>query len=47
MKIGKGTVVISHGTLVDGTGRAAVPDGVVQIRDGQITYAGAASSAPA
>lgn len=46
MKIGKGTVVISHGQLVDGTGNAAVPDGVVQIRDGIITYAGPADSAP-
>ena len=46
MKIGKGTVVVSHGTLVDGTGRAEVPDAVLQICDGIITYAGPADAAP-
>lgn len=46
MKIGKGSVVISHGQVIDGTGKAAVQDGVVQIRDGLITYVGPATSAP-
>jgi imidazolonepropionase-like amidohydrolase len=46
MKIGQGTVVISNGQLVDGTGRAAVSDGVVHILDGCITYAGPSVTAP-
>ncbi|MDX1928702.1 MAG: amidohydrolase family protein [Pirellulaceae bacterium] len=46
MKIGKGTVVISHGTLVDGTGRPAVQNAVLQICDGVIAYAGPAHDAP-
>ncbi len=46
MKIGQGTVVISNGQLVDGTGAAAVVDGEVHIRDGHISYAGPKISAP-
>ena len=42
MKTAKGVTVIRNGRLLDGTGRAAVPDAAVVIRDGVIRYAGPA-----
>ena len=46
MKTACGTMVIHNGQLIDGTGAAAVPDAVVLIRDGRITYAGPVAQAP-
>ncbi|MCE9532365.1 MAG: amidohydrolase family protein [Planctomycetes bacterium] len=46
MKIASGFTAIVNGKLIDGTGRAAVPDAAVHIRDGRITYAGPAREAP-
>ncbi len=47
MKLAKGWTVISHGTLVDGTGVAPVPDAAVVAQDGKILYAGVAAGMPA
>jgi imidazolonepropionase-like amidohydrolase len=44
MKQGTGTVVIRNGQLIDGTGAAPVPRGLVEITDGRITFAGAEPS---
>ena len=41
-----GVTVIRNGQLVDGTGAAATPDGVVIAEDGVIRYAGPAAGAP-
>jgi len=38
--------VITNGQLIDGTGQAPVPDAVLVIRDGRITYAGPVATAP-
>jgi len=46
MKNAQGTLVIRNGQLVDGTGKAAVPDGLLISTDGRITYAGSAVGAP-
>lgn len=46
MKLASGVTVISNGTVILGTGAAAIPNGVVVIRDGKIEYAGAAAGAP-
>jgi len=46
MKQAEGRLVIRNGTLIDGRGGAAVPDGVVTIDKGRIEYAGPASTAP-
>ncbi len=46
MKLEPGTICITNGTLVDGTGGAPVPDGCLLIEDGRITYAGPAGEAP-
>lgn len=46
MKTAAGTTLIRNGQLVDGTGRPAVPDAAVVVRDGLITYAGPADGAP-
>ena len=46
MQTAQGTLLIFNGQLVDGTGRGAVPDAVLQARDGRITYAGPAAAAP-
>ena len=46
MKTARGTTVIEHGQLVDGTGAAAVPEAAVVICDGRIVYAGVAAGAP-
>ena len=46
MKTATGSLVIRNGQIIDGTGAAAVPDGVVVIEDGRISYAGSATYAP-
>ncbi len=46
MRAAKGTTIISHGQLVDGTGAAPVAEAAVVIEDGKIAYAGPASAAP-
>src|SRR5262245_48881638 len=46
MKTAQGVTIITNGQLVDGTGRAAVPDAAVMIEDGRIAYAGSAVHAP-
>ena len=46
MKTATGTTVIRNGQIVDGTGAAAVPDGVVVITDGVISYVGPRETAP-
>ena len=46
MKLENGSTVISNGQLIDGTGAAAVPDGLVLVTDGRIAYAGPAAGAP-
>jgi imidazolonepropionase-like amidohydrolase len=38
-------MAVTNGRLVDGTGRPAVPDAVVLIQDGRISYAGPAAGA--
>jgi imidazolonepropionase-like amidohydrolase len=46
MKTASGISVIRNGQLIDGTGAAPVPDGIVVIEDGRLSYVGAAASAP-
>lgn len=46
MKTAPGVTVIRNGKLVDGTGSPPVPDGVVVLEDGWISYAGAPSGCP-
>ena len=46
MRPASGWTVVSNGQLVDGTGRAAVPDAAVVVRDGKIVYAGRAAGTP-
>lgn len=46
MKKSSGTLIVSHGQLIDGTGAAAIPDATLVIRDGVIAYAGPAADAP-
>ncbi len=47
MKHQPGITVIRNGQLIDGNGGPPVPDAVVIVDDGRITYAGAAKAAPA
>jgi imidazolonepropionase-like amidohydrolase len=47
MKTANGVTLITNGQLVDGTGRAPVPNAAVVIENGYITYAGPAAGAPA
>jgi imidazolonepropionase-like amidohydrolase len=47
MKLATGATVVTHGTLVDGTGRPPVVDGAVICENGRITYAGPSATAPA
>jgi imidazolonepropionase-like amidohydrolase len=47
MKLARHTTLIHNGQLIDGTGRAAVPNAAVLIQDGIIAYAGSALDAPA
>ena len=46
---GAGTVVVSGGTLVDGTGRAPLPGATIVLRDGRVAEvtAGGVASLPA
>jgi imidazolonepropionase-like amidohydrolase len=46
MKTATGTMVITNGQLIDGTGRPPVRDAAVTIEDGLITYAGPVHGAP-
>ncbi|MCP4509177.1 MAG: amidohydrolase family protein [Fuerstiella sp.] len=46
MKTGNGAVVIHNGQIIDGTGAAAVANGMVVITDGCIDYVGASENAP-
>jgi imidazolonepropionase-like amidohydrolase len=45
MKTGTGKIVISNGTLIDGTGAAPVPDAIVVVDNGRIVYAGPSAGA--
>jgi imidazolonepropionase-like amidohydrolase len=47
VKRGTGTIVISNGQVIDGTGGPALADGVVVITDDRITYVGPRAQAPA
>lgn len=47
MKLAAGATRIVNGQLVIGTGAPPIPDAVVSLRDGRITYAGPAVDAPA
>ncbi|MCB1275697.1 amidohydrolase family protein [Prosthecobacter sp.] len=47
MKLQPGTTVVQNGQLIDGTGAPPVPNAVVIITDGLISYAGPAADAPA
>src|SRR4051812_25230341 len=46
IKTASGTTLITHGQLIDGTGRAPIPDASILISEGLIAYAGAAADAP-
>jgi imidazolonepropionase-like amidohydrolase len=46
MKAASGTTLIRGARLIDGTGAAAIDDASVVVRDGRISYAGAAAGAP-
>ena len=46
MKIASGTTLITHGQLIDGNGGPPIPDAALVIKNGRITYAGAADAAP-
>ena len=47
MKSSQGTTLITNGQLIDGTGKPAIPNAALIIRDGRIIYAGSAADAPA
>ncbi|HSI13439.1 MAG TPA: amidohydrolase family protein [Chthoniobacter sp.] len=46
MKTATGTTLISNGQLIDGTGKPAIADATLLIRDGRISYAGPKAGAP-
>ncbi len=46
MRTATGTLVISNGQLIDGTGAPPVPDATLVITGGTIAYAGPAAGAP-
>jgi imidazolonepropionase-like amidohydrolase len=46
MKQAQGTLIITNGQLIDGTGAAPVQNATLVIQDGLIAYAGPASGAP-
>ncbi|MFP6677245.1 MAG: amidohydrolase family protein, partial [Pirellulaceae bacterium] len=46
MQTATGSLLITNGQLIDGTGRAAVPDGAVLMTDGRIIYAGPSAELP-
>jgi imidazolonepropionase-like amidohydrolase len=47
MKTATGTLAISNGQLIPGTGAPAIPDAALVIRDGRLAYAGPVAGAPA
>jgi imidazolonepropionase-like amidohydrolase len=47
MKTATGTMCITNGQLVDGTGKAPVPNAALVIENGRIVYAGSSAGAPA
>lgn len=46
MKTASGTTIIRNGQIIDGTGAAAISDGMVIITDGTISYVGSREAAP-
>lgn len=46
MQTATGSLLITNGQLIDGTGRPAVPDGTVLMTDGRIIYAGPSAELP-
>ncbi|UUO04349.1 amidohydrolase family protein [Blastopirellula sp. J2-11] len=46
MKISEAALLIHNGQIIDGTGAAAIHDGVVLIKNGRISYVGPADGAP-
>lgn len=46
MKTATGTTLISNGQLINGTGKPAIADGALLIRDGRIVFAGPKAGAP-
>jgi imidazolonepropionase-like amidohydrolase len=47
MKKAQGSLIVTNGQLIDGTGAAAIPNGTLVVDDGTITYAGPSNGAPA
>ncbi len=45
MKTATGTTVITNGQIIDGTGASPIPNGIVMIRDGRLSYVGPANDA--
>lgn len=46
MKTAQGVTIIRNGQLLEGTGKPAIPDAALVIRDGRIVYAGPIAGAP-
>jgi imidazolonepropionase-like amidohydrolase len=46
MRTATGVTLISNGQLIDGTGRLALADGALVIKDGRISYTGPVAGAP-
>jgi imidazolonepropionase-like amidohydrolase len=46
MKIASGSLVVSNGQLISGTGAAPIPEAALVVKDGRIVYAGPAATAP-
>jgi imidazolonepropionase-like amidohydrolase len=46
MRMAAGTTVIHNGQVIDGTGAAVIPDGVVVVEDGLLSYVGPVEGAP-
>lgn len=46
MKIASGSLVVSNGQLISGTGAAPIPKAALVVKDGRIVYAGPAATAP-
>ncbi len=46
MQNASGSLVISGGTVIDGTGSEPTPDGVILVEDGRITFVGPAAALP-
>jgi imidazolonepropionase-like amidohydrolase len=47
MKTAQGALLVMNGRLIDGTGKAPIPNAALVVRDGRIAYAGPISEAPA